>query len=162
MSHRIAGLFRNMSSRTAVLLITVFALIALDQASKISAMHYAPSVKSALASSGWSLGLGWHIHVPDGMSSISALFALLLIAAIWWLPISPVTQVLWTAAAISNHLEMLVRPGTVDFLAFKFGSALYVMNLADIYVGLGVLALGAWAVRHALHQHTPVPAGSMA
>ena len=87
------------------------------------------------------------MHQPDAWSTYIAVGAFALAAVLWKLPVSRVTKVLWTAAILSNHVEMLVRPGTVDFLAIRASRNLFVINLADLYFAIGAIVLIVWLIQ---------------
>ena len=122
-------------------------LIAADQLSKLLALLWLPSVYAVMRHSTRWVELGVWMHQPDAWSTYTAMGAFLLAAALWKLPVSRIAKVLWTAAILSNHVEMLVRPGTVDFLALRAGRHLFVVNLADLYFAVGAVVLLAWLVR---------------
>ena len=122
-------------------------LIAADQLSKLLALLFTPSVYTVMRHSAHWVELGLWMHRPDAWSTYVAFGAFALAGVLWKLPISRIVKVLWTSAILSNHVEMLVRPGTVDFLAIRAGRHLFILNLADLYFVAGSIVLLAWLVQ---------------
>jgi lipoprotein signal peptidase len=134
-------------------------LVICDQATKIWATDRCAPVLEALANPNVNLALGYHLHAPNPYSVHLAILAFCISIAIWMLPVTRAAKILWTAAALSNHLEMLVRPGTVDFIAFAIGNSIWVFNVADIFFGIGVLLIAGNVierVRTAPTWHAPI------
>jgi lipoprotein signal peptidase len=139
---------RRVSAKRAFYVVaTLGLLIAVDQLTKYLAYTLSPSAVHHMLDTGRSFGMAWHIHEANDYSTYSALAAFGLITIAWTLPINFFAKMMWTAAAISNHVEMLARPGTMDFIAFRFFGNILVANVADLYFVLGVLAVGAEMVR---------------
>jgi lipoprotein signal peptidase len=128
-------------------------LVLLDQLTKACALWWAPGVRQALNDSVVNVAVGWHIHQPDPNSLYLAIVAGLLVLSSWLLPVPAIAKILFTAAALSNHVEMLARPGTVDFLAMEFGNKIWVANVADLYVIAG--AGSVFAAMYHLIKITP-------
>jgi lipoprotein signal peptidase len=125
-------------SHWATFALLIAGLIVVDQLTKLLAYYFAPAAAAAMLHSGRLAALAWHIHAPDDFSVMTAGTAFAIVAVTWLLPISNCAKVLWTAAALSNHVESLLRPGAMDFLAFRFSGSVLVANVADIYFVLGV------------------------
>ena len=135
----------------------VLLLVVVDQLTKIWALHL-DSARHAM-SSAKVVGLGLLIHLPERSELYYAVSASIVIALTAVSPISRLVKVLWVAAGISNHGEMILRHGSVDFLAFRLGDRVCVANLADIYlvIGLVVLAISVFrVVRNAKSWTEPV------
>ncbi len=142
-------------------LLVVMGLMFVDQLTKIVALSAVPSARVMMSQLNWNFGLAWHIHEPNAVSHVSALLVFGIIAFTCTLPIPTFAKVMWAAAGISNHVEMLVRPGTVDFLAFRLGGSVWVANVADIYYVLGLVSLAVFMtkqVRTAKSWQEPVTA----
>src|ERR1700760_416828 len=108
-------------------LTVILGLILIDQITKTVAFSVAPAARLAMMQQpDWTFGFAWHIHEPNAFPVLSALFAFALVGIACTLPVSNSIKVLWAAAAVSNHVEMLARPGTVDFLALKVGNTVWV------------------------------------
>lgn len=129
------------------LFMTVFGLILIDQLTKIIANSGMPPARLMLSQPGWNFGLALHIHEPNAYSHVQALLTFAVVGFAWTLPIPAFSKVMWAAAGISNHVEMLARPGTVDFLAMRVGDTMWVANVADIYCALGTVTLLFWLTR---------------
>ncbi|HYG73972.1 MAG TPA: hypothetical protein VEK08_03110 [Planctomycetota bacterium] len=140
--------FSNQHSthRLQLILGSVILLVAVDQMSKAFALWWAPSAAVAMADPAASFGIGWHIHAPNPHSFEIAMIAFGVVGVLWLLPVSDAAKVLWTAAALSNHVEMLLRPGTVDFLSFGNESRVWVANIADVYfvASFAFIAVSVW------------------
>lgn len=136
-----------LQSRTAAAVLSMMALIAVDQISKNVAFAYLPVASVAMASEHRMLGLAWHIHPPGAMTTLSSLVAVLCIGVMFALPLPRSAKILWCAAALSNNVEMLLRPGTMDFLAFRLAGHVWVANIADLYFVAGLLVIGHWTYR---------------
>jgi lipoprotein signal peptidase len=137
-SYQGIALFRHTLFYT---LACIVLLLCLDQGTKMCAMTWAPPARKAMCDSALNFAFGWHIHEPNAHANYLAIMAFSLAAAIWCLPVPMAAKILWTAAALSNHVEMLMRPGTVDFLAVRFGGNIWVANVADIYVVAGMVLI---------------------
>lgn len=129
-----------------VLWLLVFAgLLLLDQGSKALALHYAPTIETAwhsIMAYGCWLDVGLLMHEPDTETMSVIALSMASMALCWTARLPILTLVLWTTAGLSNHVEMLVRPGVVDFLVVKSGDdAVTAFNLADVYVYAGLLVL---------------------
>jgi len=124
--------------RLAVALISIGLLIALDQITKTFALWWTPAASIVMADPSVTFGIGWHIHEPNPHSRELAILAFALAGTLWLLPVSDAAKVLWAAAALSNHVEMLMRPGTVDFLSLGLDSRIWVANIADLYFVAGI------------------------
>lgn len=124
--------------------LAVMGLIFIDQLTKVVAYSATPSAAAMIHQPGWNFGLAWHIHEPNAYSHFSALLVFGIIAFTCCLPIPTFAKVMWAAAGISNHIEMLARPGTVDFLACRVGGTMWVANVADLYYVLGIISIAAF------------------
>lgn len=130
----------NAKSSTLIpIVFSVLLLILVDQATKTAAHFFTPAALESMGDR--SLALAWHIHQPNAYSDLLALVAVGLVAFAWTLPIPTFVKVMWTAAGVSNHLEMVMRPGTMDFLAFRLFDRVWVANVADIYFVVGCAVL---------------------
>ena len=140
---------RAWANRSSVLIpaLAILALVVFDQLTKFGAQEFTPAAHRLMASPERMFGLGWHLHRPDSFSDFTALGAFALVAVLCALPVPGMIKVLWSAAAGSNHVEMLLRPGTMDFLAFRLFGKVFVANVADVYFAIGVLALLIWTVQ---------------
>lgn len=148
-------------SQMLSIVLLVLGLILVDQLTKIVAYSAIPSARSMLDQPGFNFGLAWLIHEPNAYSHFQALLVCAIIGFAWTLPIPTFCKIMWAAAGISNHVEMLARPGTVDFLAMRIGNMMWVANVADIYYVLGTLTLMVWVanrVRTAKSWLEPVTA----
>ena len=120
-------------------------LVAVDQITKLWALHLV-SVRHAMGESK-VLGLGLLIHLPERSELYYALSALFVIAVTIASPVSRMVKAFWVAAGISNHGEMILRHGSVDFLAFRVGSQILVANVADLYLAIGFIVLAVKVAR---------------
>jgi lipoprotein signal peptidase len=136
------------SHRVPLILTSIFLLIGVDQITKQFALWWAPAAAMVMADSSVVFGIGCHIHHPNPYSFQLAILAFGLAGILWLLPVSGIAKVLWTAAALSNHIEMLLRPGTVDFLSVGFESRIWIANIADVYfvIGIAFIAGSVWTM----------------
>ncbi|HLX59927.1 MAG TPA: signal peptidase II [Planctomycetota bacterium] len=132
-------------SNAAAVILVILALIAFDQFTKAGALIFTSSAKFVMTDR--SFGLAWHLHEANAWAPLTAMAALIVIGLMCLLPVPAAVKVLWVSAGISNHCEMLLRPGTMDFLAVRLGSGVWVANVADIYFVLGIVVLFAWTVK---------------
>jgi lipoprotein signal peptidase len=124
------------STRRMVMLFA--ALVLLDQVVKAGALALLPAATLVARYGEFSLDLGWHFHLASPLFSFVA-FA---VAAVWCLlPVSRFVKVMMVAASVSNHVENVVRPGTVDFIVINLGGSCWVANIADLYIVIGVAAV---------------------
>src|ERR1043165_1252518 len=124
------------ASAAFLALLAIVGLVYFDQLTKAGAMCFTPNVQ-AMTGTQESMGLAWHVHPANALAPISAAAALIVVGLMCALPVPAAVKVLWMSAAISNHGEMLLRPGTIDFLALRVGDCVWVANVADLYVLVG-------------------------
>jgi lipoprotein signal peptidase len=123
----------------------ILSLVLVDQVSKMGAMSCVPSVTVALAHA--TIGLGGHIHQPGHYPILEYIIVLCVIVLTWTLPIANSVKVLWTATALSNHVEMLLQSGTFDFIALRLGNRVIIANIADFYFAAGFIVLAVTMTR---------------
>lgn len=116
-------------------------LILVDQVSKAFAVLFLPPIHFASHN---TPTLGWWIHPPHAFSLIEGLAACACAYALWLLPLPKISKILWIAAAVSNHVEMILRPGTIDFIAIRIWDRVLVANIADAYFIAGTVILLLW------------------
>jgi lipoprotein signal peptidase len=123
----------------------VAALILLDQGTKAVALALVPPIDEIMYKfeEGSILAMGLIMHMPDPDSMMHGLYALAIIILAWTSKIPTAILCLWTACAISNHVESLVRPGVVDWIALPAEYGALIFNLADAYVIMGIAMLAA-------------------
>jgi lipoprotein signal peptidase len=128
-------------------LVPLLALILFDQATQLGAHVFAPAARHAMAAPNRLLGLAWHLHPFSTFAEMTAWAAIAVVGFVCWLPVPKSVKVLWLAAGLSNNVEMLLRPGTMDFLAFRFWGMVCVANIADLYFAAGLVSLALWVTK---------------
>jgi lipoprotein signal peptidase len=121
------------------MVIIFLSLVLMDQFSKHCALSFLPAAEYLPKNS--ALSLAWHIHQPNALTPTLCVLAFAVVVLWWLLPIPNLVKVIFTAAGVSNHVEKLVRPGTVDFIVVQIGKKLWAANIADGYVFVGLVLL---------------------
>jgi lipoprotein signal peptidase len=135
-------------------LLPLSALILIDQLTKLGAERFAPSVRHSMAAPNQLWSIARYLHAPNAFTDFTALGAIVVVSLLCWFPVPKTVKVLWLAAGLSNNVEMLLRPGTMDFLAFRFWGMVCIANVADLYFAAGFVPLIVWVVRRVRQAKT--------